>query len=1126
TLGPQSGELRADPSYGAFLADLLRSAGAGRGALSPRLEVAVQPRGARVSLTLPAGTQLPHDPEVTCERGATVTMVPGGGSVFEAFVPWPDERATVLTARSGELVLARGAAMPPSPTCPGVDVRADLVRLAAITAGTVAEAAANVAELPSASPSSVPQVKPMARTFGLVAMIAFLLSVLLRRLPLDGAAMPRGAAALLLAALAVAAGGQANAQEPTDAAGIRAAIDAELRRTGDLAPLVERWRDGTPRQRFALALALGDLDRAASLCDKEPLAGELPALRVDLLDILGRPKPALAAMPEQAAGTPLQQAEEGLRRALLLHGTKQHDAAKMALQWAVETAQLPAFDDRAGLLAGMLGYFDLALQWHQPRGDQGRLPYQAALRRGLWQLRRNDPVAAAAEFEHAFALAPLQRDGYFALAQVVAAERAGGTLSALADRWLARARKDGASMQLPELRVLFEVLRELGRAEDGIAVLGTLDGKVRQKLEDVALDLALAAGNPDLAVQQLRARLAQRPDDAETRNSLAVLLADLQRDDDSRRALADGINTADARDLRLFAQTASELGFDDTVAQLAAAFSGRDETGAATDAALLLAAHELRQGRTAKATRLLLGARKTAERPTDKLRVAEQLESVGKQAEAIALYRELYTATATEDLGLRLAWLLSNSKDDAERKEAVQIFRSIWTSAGSAARRVQAQAQVLDLAAREGTLADLAIELEQKLADPTTENRRAMREALVEIYGRARDTFGAVQILRQWAQEEPDQAVAALEQEARVYLAAEEFKNHERTLLRLLELDPAHELDYRQQLAMSALERGRAADARAYLRGLLDRPGDPDQVAIEFAAGVYALAGLHDEAVRLYRRALAVHPERVETFLLLGNALRDAGQRERAIGTFQELLLRPLPDDLFVVAVDGLLNMEAPKEVVAAAARAVRLRLSARPDQVFLHRVLQDLLETLGDDAGRLAELQDTVVAGGEQRTNFVRELMQEAEQRRDWKTYAQHGRTLLLLGDEVPPAVFLSLGEALLQLGDLDAATRAFARARMANDFASVEVRMAELYEQADRLAEAERIRRRILRRKPDDGSAMLAVAMLAERQGARDRALPLYLRLCSERLAQELPAVAAEPGRTGRAGAAGSAA
>lgn len=85
----------------------------------------------------------------------------------------------------------------------------------------------------------------------------------------------------------------------------------------------------------------------------------------------------------------------------------------------------------------------------------------------------------------------------------------------------------------------------------------------------------------------------------------------------------------------------------------------------------------------------------------------------------------------------------------------------------------------------------------------------------------------------------------------------------------------------------------------------------------------------------------------------------------------------------------------------------------------------------------------------------------------------------------------------------------------------------MAELYEQADRLAEAERIRRRILRRKPDDAQAMFAVALLAERQGARDRALPLYLRLCSERLGQELPAVAANagrPGRPGRAGAAGS--
>ena len=1108
TLGPQSGELRVDPAYGAFLADLLRSAGDGASALAPRLGLAAQERGVRVQLSLPAGTQLPRDPIVRFDGGAAAAMAPAGGSTFTAFLPWPGTAAAALSVQSGELVLARGAAVAPlSRQARAGDARAALTALAAATGGDVG--GLDVPLPLTGGRGGDEQVQMLASRFVLVALIAFVLGLLLRRLSFDGRPPQVAKAPLWLLAL-VLLGGGLRAQAPQgamDEAAIRAAIDAELRARGDLTALAQQWRGGTPLQHLLLAMAQGDLAAAAELCEQEPLKSQKPELRADLLDILGRPKAALAAMSTVPVGTPVQQGEWRLRRALLLAALGQTEAAQAELRQAVETVQQPQFEDRAGLLAGMIGYFPLALQWHRARADGGRLPFQASLRRGLWQERQAAPRAAMTEYAAAFAAAPLQRDRYYALSQLVGAARAADALPELADQWLARSRGQGEAMTLPELRVLLVVLREQGRARDGLEVLGALDADARHELEDVALDLALAANDPEVALQQLRARIATAPHDAESRSSLAVLLGDLQRDQEAERVLQEGIAGAGPKQLRLLCQTASELGLDAGVEALATAFGARSEPGAGTEAALMRVQHDRRQGRDKQAAALLLAARAGAVRPTDQLRIAEQLESLGKQKEAIELYRRLYAATNTEDLGLRLAWLLSESKQDDDRQQAQAIFRRIWTTAGSAARRVQAEEHVLDLAAREGNLADLAIELDGQLLDQGTPNRPAVRDALVKIYSRARDTVGAVQVLKQWAREEPEHALDALEQEARVYLSAEEFKNHERALQRLLQEDPKNELDYRQQLAMSALERGRPADARRYLQGLLDRPGEPDQVAIEFAAGVYALAGMHDEAVKLYRRALAVHPERVETFLLLGNAQKSAGHRELAIGTFQELLLRPLPDDLFVVAVDGLLNMEAPADALAAAARAVRLRLAARPDQVFLHRVLQDLLEAIGDDKGRLMELQDTVVAGGEQRTNFVRELMQEAETRRDWRTYAHYGRTLLLLGDEVPPAVFLSLGEAMLQLGDLDAATRAFQRARLANDFASVEVRMAELYEQAGRLAEAERIRRHILRRKPDDMEAMLAVARLAERQGARERALPLYLRLCSELLDKELP-------------------
>ncbi len=1105
TLGPHSGELRADPAYGAFLADLLRSAAAGRGAARAQLRARTFESGVLVTLQVPAGTHLPGLPEARLEE-RRVTLAPQGDAEFAAFVPWPAGAggAHLLTAACGDVVLARGAvAQPGSRAGRLADHAAVLRQLVALSGGTDATAGAG-APLPQPAPASRPQPVSLVPWATGAALFLFLLAVLLRRWPWSVARarpMPGAGAALLLAMLGLAAA--APAQElpsADDRAAIRAAIDAELRHTGDLEVLAGRWQEAPPAHRLQLAMALGDLGRAARLLDEPPLRTTDAVLRVALLDVIGRAPQALAAIAELPAPPGATAVERGdwlLREAMLRHATGDRDGAAVAIRAAAAAAATPAFTQLAGVLAGSLGLHEVALELHAvPTAGAGsaRDAFQAALRRGLWHERSGDPAAAAAAYQLAHDRAELRRDRAFALAWLVAVERRAGTLPARAERWLARAR-EGERLGEAELRVLLEVLRELNRPRDGLAVLAALPADEQAPYADVALDLALAAGDPAAAVAQLRARLAAAPDDHELRGSLAVLLADLDREEEARVVLREGIAGARPRALRALWQTSSQLAFDDVVAAIATAVAAGDEPGAATEAALLRVAHLRYQGRDAEAGRLLWQARQAAERPADRLKVAEQLESLGDARGAIELYAAIHAETGTEDVTLRLAWLLGESKDPADRARAAAFYRELWTRAGSHARRVQAEEQVLDLAAREGTLADLAIELEEQLADPQTPNRPAVRDALVKIYSRARDTVGAAAILRQWAESEPERAIEAEEQLARVYLAAEEFRNHERTLERLLHANPGAELDYRQQLAMSALERGRPALARDYIRAMLSGEALPDQVAIEFGAGIYSLAAQHEEAVRLYRRALALHPDRVETFLLLGNSLRAADQRVRAIGTFQELLLRDLPDDLFVVAVDGLLNMEAPNDALAAAVRAVRLRLAARPHQVFLHRVLQDLLEALGDDAARVRALEDTVVVAGEQRAPFVRELIQEAELRRDWPAYVAHGRTLLMLGEEVPPAVFLSLGEALLKAGDLDAATQAFARARLAPDFASVEVRIAELLEGADRLAEAERVRRRLLRRRPDDAASALAVARLCERQNAPERALPLYL-------------------------------
>lgn len=1085
--------------------------------MMPALELVPQERGVSVRLRLPAGAQLPATPRARLATGAPVDLV-FVGHRWEAFLPWTAAGPQIVEVLTGDALLASGACCPPnSHEARNPDRAADLAGMVVVTGGANLAAGA---PLPAAPAPRLPQVRSWQFAFAMTSLLLFFGSLLWRRLPIErlraGRGLVAGAALLLLCGVSLPAQ-QPGVAAPTEEATVRAAIDHELRERGDLGELAKSWRDGAAMQRYWLARAQGDLSKAIEIAAEPALATIYRDERVRMLDAIGRPQEALAAVGEPDARlTPTERGAWLLRRAVLRVAAGDRDGASADLKAAVAAADQPVFAQQAGVIAAAFGFFDLALQWHRVAAEPGREACQAAFRRGLWQQRAGRLAEAANEYEVAFASATMQRDRAFALAMLVAVHRAAGTLPALADAWLARANGTGPELPLQQVGALGEILRELGRAGDGLQMLSRAPLATRQALGELGLTLAVEAGQPEVAIEQLRRELAAKPDDAVTRCSLALLLADLQRNADAEQVLREGLPGARVRDLRRLCAAASELGFDQVVKTIADAFGSAEGAGEQADAfegALLEVAHLRRQGKDDAALVRLLRAREAATRPQDRLRLAEQFESLGKPKEAIDLYGKIWDEAGTEDIGMRLAWLLSDSKVDAERQRAQAIFRKVWTQAGSPARRVQAEEHVLDLAAREGTLADLALELEEQLAEPPkpdqpASDRTSVRDALVKIYTRARDTAGATAILQRWAKDEPSREVDAQQQLARVYLSAEEFRNHERALQRLLEVDPAGELDYRQQLAMSALERGRPEDARRHLRDLLGKPGVPDTISLEFAAGIYSLAAQHEEAVRLYRRALALHPDRVETFLLLGNALRAAGQREAAIGTFEELLLRPLPDDLFVVAVDGLLNMDAGKPVLAAAARAVRLRLAARPEQVFLHRVLQDLLEAMPDEPARLRALEDTLTAAGEQRANFVRELMQEAETRRDWRVYTNYGRTLLLLGDEVPPAVFLSLGEALLHTGELDAAAGAFARARLGGDFAAIESRTAELYENAGRLAEAERIRVRLLRRTPEEPAALLAVARLAERQGAVARALPNWLAAAGKLLPAELGA------------------
>ena len=169
-------------------------------------------------------------------------------------------------------------------------------------------------------------------------------------------------------------------------------------------------------------------------------------------------------------------------------------------------------------------------------------------------------------------------------------------------------------------------------------------------------------------------------------------------------------------------------------------------------------------------------------------------------------------------------------------------------------------------ASRLGKLADIAIELEEKLADGTADKRDSA--LLVRLYTKVGDPVSASEIIHDFMKQSGGTEIKMLEEQARVYVMCNDYYHYEKTLRKLMELDPEGASEYLTQLAMSALERGRNDEARAILtemRGLEKNPA-----SAEFEAGVLKIAGMHEEAAAAYWRGIAQHPDRIDAYLLLG----------------------------------------------------------------------------------------------------------------------------------------------------------------------------------------------------------------------------------------------------------------
>jgi hypothetical protein len=794
--------------------------------------------------------------------------------------------------------------------------------------------------------------------------------------------------------------------------------------------------------------------------------------------------------------TPVPVADEGPPSALFTFASRPEASAE--------------FRNRAAIVLALLQRPREATRLFQPSGN-GAERFRQEVRLTEWALAAGAYPDAQ---EHAWIArreATLRRDRLYALTLLVEAHRADGSQGKLIERFASEPELDAESR-----RAWIDVLRETARVDEALALFrATSAGSARNftaEMRRELLEMCRESGREEELVATYAEMIAAEPDRVDWREGLARYWLERGRRADADRVWDSYLAAyTDAPHRLAAANAARDLGQDE-LAQRVAEECITAGVGA-LEARMFLFDFHVSRGRAEQALEQLHAFDREAE-PDSPLRIqlAEAFERVGdkqRAADVLSRLRERRGEDAAEeDLDMRLAWLLSEVGDE---KTALERWRTLWQKTTSLPRRRQIEDRLMAVASRLGVLADLAIELEEKLADGRADDRDA--GLLVRLYQKVGDPASAAEIIGEHMKKSGADPIATLNEKSRVYLGGRDYFNFEKTVRKLIELDPEHRPDHLRQLAMSQLERGRPREAQQALARLAaeEQLGD----AAEFEAGVLTLAGLHEDAARTYRRGLVAHPERIDAYLLLCNALKEIGQTERAIGMCQYLAETADKDDLFTIAIDGLLNMQAKAPVLRWARRVALERLAnAGHDRMYLYQLVADLAEELEDNSSRMRAMENSLAIAGEQRSSVLRELMDVAQGRStnsftivngvvveeraggDDPRRLAYGRRLIGLGDLVPPQVYLELGEAFLRAGEIANASKTFSMARDVPDWAAFQRQIAESFEGEGYVRHALTIYERTMASQGVDVGLMTKTGELYEQLGRDDRAVEQYRR------------------------------
>lgn len=939
-----------------------------------------------------------------------------------------------------------------------------------------------------------------------------------------------------------AAGANGNGLEKAFATKV---FDRAVLEEGTVAPIIEwldseRHDESSDSSQFlaelevALSSKLGDLERASQILGELLESSEVADKRLDLLlwhakieDALGNvenAKDLYESLSEKELPESDQQTVR-LRLALMdLIGTGAIPGARASSNNAkplIELAQKSddvGFKNRAANVLAVQNKHADAIKLFTVQGE-GTGRFRSASRVTEWAIRAKDRKKAIETAWIATDSAQLKRDRNYALALLVESyrmkEKKKG-LEALVKEFTERNEAEGTDeakgLVTAEMRnVWISLLRELGQYDEAIKLFKATQSDAKGftvEMRRELLEMEGEAGYEARMLDSYRELIESEPDELVWRSGLTQLLLEKGKDTEARELWAQFVMDSEKPSVLLqSAQSLGEFGLDDLAKQT---IERMVELEAYHGQALLYWADLQSRRGNVEAAESTLNRLQKIDTVGDDVRseLASAFERIGRQDKAIEVNELIRNSRerVAEDLEMRLAWLYSEVGDE---EKALEQWLALWRKVTSVPRRRYVEERLMTVASRLGTLADIAIELEEKLEDGSADDREA--GLLVRIYSRVNDAVAATEISEEYMSRSGKNEVDQLQEKGRIYQICNDYWNYEKVVERLIEVDPQGKTEYLRQLALSMLERGKAQEARKVLLTLRGADDGKDSIGGEFEAGVLALVGMNAEAAQAYRKGIATYPDRIESYLLLANLLKDMGKTQQAVGMFQYLAETAERDDMFTIAIDGILNMEARGPAMQWARRITLERLAGREDKNYLYQLLSDLSFEVNDKNGQIRALENSLAVSGSRRLSVLRECMELSSRIRGGVYYSgtsrgptnkgnepffAFGRRLIGLGELMPPQVFLDLGQAFLDDGDSKSAERTFGMARNLADPRSYQREVAMIFEKATKLPEALVRFDKLLRTSPSDVALIARVAKLNEQEGKDEVANRFYQR------------------------------